>query len=1089
MSYATAADRGALNFSWTHQVSATQTAYRVVVYARADQSAPVFTSTEVTSSDQTSVVVPGLVEVLADNQLYYWQVTVRYDDGTTRTSARSPFVTAVGSQWASTGSVWSSTEAVSTLVRGKVILPTTAEKVILSATALDTEVAKRHVFAVSVNGAEIGVGPTRRAGTTLYYNAYDITDAVIEGENVVGLMSYTQAASSGVLMQVTAYYSDGTSGILYNSARDTAATEVRPMDAVLYGGSGASIGTSYYTELAQNTNAAAFPFTWQDPGAFGTGSGWTAPAIGTAFSAYTLAPSIVENTVRSEVTPTSATKNSDGSWTIAFDREIIGDIRLRVTAPSRTAIRIQLGEELAAGKARSAMRTGNNYDETWTFRGTDVTWTGSSLKAFRYVTLSSMPGVTTSADVLARVRGVQTSIPTTLDGAFNSDSELLNRIAQLGGYSLSASIIDTYTDSVTRERRPYEGDLLITQALSYAWTRDDMAVRNTWNWLVANPSQYTEYRLMAAIGVHEDYLRTADSAYAAAAYPKVKALVEDAIQLDVTSGLVSSQNGRVDLVDWPRTEMPGYDISNTRYKTVINLFAVAAYESLSDLATVAGNTADAAAYGDKAVALRASILSTLYDSAQRGFSDGLTSSRTLVKHYAVQNNYVALALGVYSDQSMAEALAESTARAGAQQSGSIYMAYFLYRGLYRSGNGEVAISLLTKTNTDTRTYNAVLSTLGATISPEAWSPSTKPNMTYSHPWGSGGPIALVEATGGVTPTSAGYKTADVAIQELAIGSVSTTAVTPRGPVTTSADRNGAVRTLTIDVPSGIQPRLVIDGVGKADAVVLDGTLVRVDGSTATGEGDRLYLQTTAGTHTITLTDTLTVTVSSGQSTATAQGGEKAALYAIGGLDSVQVDVAAAGIGIQLSAADASGRWGNAAASGERATAPSNAAIAQVKASLTGKGAAQHTVRYRVLSPQLGWTGWASDGAAVGVVVTGGRISAVQLEIVPAGTAAPLCESGRPAVTATASRGDLLTIRRGGTYYFRNTLTSGVADRVIAYGRASDAVLMGDWDGDGVDTLAVRRRGTYYIKNSISGGQADRVIVYGRASDQVLVGDW
>ncbi|SDM36450.1 hypothetical protein SAMN04487766_10214, partial [Actinomyces ruminicola] len=41
--------------------------------------------------------------------------------------------------------------------------------------------------------------------------------------------------------------------------------------------------------------------------------------------------------------------------------------------------------------------------------------------------------------------------------------------------------------------------------------------------------------------------------------------------------------------------------------------------------------------------------------------------------------------------------------------------------------------------------------------------------------------------------------------------------------------------------------------------------------------------------------------------------------------------------------------------------------------------------------------------------------------------------------------------------------------------------------DGVDTLAVRRGGTYYIKNSISGGQADRVIVYGRPSDTVLVG--
>ncbi|PWJ48354.1 BNR repeat-containing protein [Faecalicatena contorta] len=85
--------------------------------------------------------------------------------------------------------------------------------------------------------------------------------------------------------------------------------------------------------------------------------------------------------------------------------------------------------------------------------------------------------------------------------------------------------------------------------------------------------------------------------------------------------------------------------------------------------------------------------------------------------------------------------------------------------------------------------------------------------------------------------------------------------------------------------------------------------------------------------------------------------------------------------------------------------------------------------------------------------------------------------------------DTLCVRRGNTYYFKNSISSGEADSVIQYGKAGDEVLVGDWDGDGLDTLCVRRGNTYYFKNSISSGEADSVIQYGRAGDKVLIGDW
>jgi len=98
-------------------------------------------------------------------------------------------------------------------------------------------------------------------------------------------------------------------------------------------------------------------------------------------------------------------------------------------------------------------------------------------------------------------------------------------------------------------------------------------------------------------------------------------------------------------------------------------------------------------------------------------------------------------------------------------------------------------------------------------------------------------------------------------------------------------------------------------------------------------------------------------------------------------------------------------------------------------------------------------------------------------------------TGNTSGTVVSESADTLVVRRGNTYYFSYSIKSGNADKVIAYGKATDEVLVGDWDGDGLDTLCVRRGNTYYFSNSLKSGEADKVIAYGKATDEVLVGDW
>jgi len=86
--------------------------------------------------------------------------------------------------------------------------------------------------------------------------------------------------------------------------------------------------------------------------------------------------------------------------------------------------------------------------------------------------------------------------------------------------------------------------------------------------------------------------------------------------------------------------------------------------------------------------------------------------------------------------------------------------------------------------------------------------------------------------------------------------------------------------------------------------------------------------------------------------------------------------------------------------------------------------------------------------------------------------------------------DTICVRRGNQYIFSNNIENpNSGTTTIYYGKATDEVLVGDWDGDGKDTLAVRRGNTYYFKNTIESGNADQVIGYGKATDSVLAGDW
>jgi N-acetylmuramoyl-L-alanine amidase len=77
----------------------------------------------------------------------------------------------------------------------------------------------------------------------------------------------------------------------------------------------------------------------------------------------------------------------------------------------------------------------------------------------------------------------------------------------------------------------------------------------------------------------------------------------------------------------------------------------------------------------------------------------------------------------------------------------------------------------------------------------------------------------------------------------------------------------------------------------------------------------------------------------------------------------------------------------------------------------------------------------------------------------------------------------------GAWGLRNSHTRGAPDVSVLYGAPGYRPVVGDWDGNGTDTIGVYVGDTWYLRNSNTPGPPDLVIRYGWTGVTPVVGDW
>ncbi len=534
----------------------------------------------------------------------------------------------------------------------------------------------------------------------------------------------------------------------------------------------------------------------------------------------------------------SVTRLNDGSYVVDLGKEIVGSIRFTVDSPRQQTITLLYGEEKNAdGTVKSQMRTGNQYQEQWTLKQGQQTLEGIGMKCFRYIQIQNSP-VAIQKDQVTGLTIRQEFMES--ESSFSSSNSVLNDIYELCKYTVKTAAQSQYVDSQSRERKTYEGDILVQMMSSYSYQDSYSLARHSLDYVLDNLTWPAEYQLFTILAAWQDYLYSGDLSFLQTHYSQLKGVLYESYY-NPQLGLVRNP-GKTIMVDWPYSERDSYAVEEAAYNTVFNSVCAAAYRDLGQIAAVLGYQQDSEWLSNRAETIRQNLIQRLYHSEAGRFYDGLDTSGTAINHCAQHATAFALACGIYSDQSMAEKMSRSIQSDGMIRM-SVYGSYFLLEGLYQSGNGTLARQFMTNpdtTHTDI-SWAYMMEKMGATMTAEAWSPSHKSNMTFSHAWGSSPASQIVRGLFGIRPTSAGFSTFEIKLQPGGLSQAAVKVPTVKGsiPVSFSVSQSGTI-TAAVTVPANTQADFLMPASSTGT------TALTVNGTAKTGQLKDGFVSLTLG---------------------------------------------------------------------------------------------------------------------------------------------------------------------------------------------------------------------------------------------------
>lgn len=268
---------------------------------------------------------------------------------------------------------------------------------------------------------------------------------------------------------------------------------------------------------------------------------------------------------------------------------------------------------------------GNQVTDEITHISTTVgeIYTQPQSKAFRYVHIACEGEVKYD-----KVSMLYEYLPLKYRGSFLCNDEELNRIWDVGAYTLHLTSRETFIDGIKRDRWAWSGDALQSYLMNYYLFFDQEAVKRT-AWLLRGKDpvychintilDYTFYWFM---GIYDYYLYTGDSVFLEQIYPRMQSMMEFVLSRTNANGMVEGQPGDWVFIDW--TDGPMDKSGEISFEQMLFCKSL---ETMTLCAGLVDQKADQDKYGKLASDLRAKLEPTFWNDEKKAFVNNVVQGK------------------------------------------------------------------------------------------------------------------------------------------------------------------------------------------------------------------------------------------------------------------------------------------------------------------------------------------------------------------------------------------------------------------------------------------------------------------------------
>lgn len=417
-------------------------------------------------------------------------------------------------------------------------------------------------------------------------------------------------------------------------------------------------------------------------------------------------------------------------------------------------------------------------------------------KAFRYIYVEEA-GAT--VDELAMEYEYA---PVEYRGSFRSNDEELNRIWEIGAYTMHLTTREFFIDGIKRDRWVWSGDAVQSYLMNYYLFFDSECVKRT-TWLLRGKDPVTshtntimDYTFYWFIGIYDYYLYSGDRHFVQQIYPRMQTMMEYVLGRTNANGMVEGMTGDWVFVDWA----DGY-LDKKGELSIEQVLFCKSLETMALCARLAEVDEDVATYEKLASELRAKLLPAFWSECKQAMVHnrvaGVPSEE--VTRYA---NMFAAFYGYLSPEQQAAIKKSVLLNDAVLKIVTPYMRFYELEALCVLGEQEAVMA-------EMKSYWGGMLREGATSFWEKYNPEeqgTEHLQMYGRPygkslchaWGASPIYLLGRYYLGVKPTKPGYAEYEVRPTLGGLEWMEGTIPTPNGSISVKMDRSS----ITVEATEG-----------------------------------------------------------------------------------------------------------------------------------------------------------------------------------------------------------------------------------------------------------------------------------------------